>query len=97
MRRNFAKVYDVLKLWTRLIVEVFVLYTVQSLEQQIVKKRAACFVKQKQYDIGILAVILMGVCKRITCCSMLSADSIVWYFDIHLFMFFVCFLAGAGH
>ena len=97
MSFNFAKVYDVLELWTRLIVEVFVLYTVQSLKQKIVKKRAACFVKQKQYDIGILVVILVGLCKRITCCIMLCADSSFWYFDIYLSVFVVCFVAGAGH
>ena len=81
MGRNFAKVYDFLKLCTRLAVKVFLLDTVQSFEQQVIKKRTACFVKQKQDDIGILVVLLVVVCECIMSCIMMCAGSGFWYID----------------
>ena len=81
MGRKFAKLNNVLKLWTRLVVKVFLLDTVQSREQQVVKKHIACFVKQKQDDIGILVVFLMVVCECIMSCIMMCAGSGFWYID----------------
>ena len=97
MGRNFAKVYDFLKLCTRLAVKVFLLDTVQSFEQQVIKKRTACFVKQKQDDIGIFVVLLMVVCECIMSCIMMCAGGGFWYINGYFFVFFVCIVAGAGH